>query len=63
MCGIAGALDRSGAPIPIALLRRLSDVIAHREPDGEDRYSDGAVELANLRLLDGLVALAAEDPA
>jgi asparagine synthase (glutamine-hydrolysing) len=50
MCGIAGALDRSGAPIPIALLRRMSDLIAHRGPDGEGQYADGPVGLANRRL-------------
>jgi asparagine synthase (glutamine-hydrolysing) len=50
MCGIAGALDRSGGPIPIALLRRMSDVIAHRGPDGEGHYADGPVGLANRRL-------------
>jgi asparagine synthase (glutamine-hydrolysing) len=50
MCGIAGALDRSSAPIPIALLRRMSDVIAHRGPDGEGQYADGPVGLANRRL-------------
>ena len=50
MCGIAGALDRSGAPIPLELLRRMSDVIAHRGPDGEGHYADGPVGLANRRL-------------
>jgi asparagine synthase (glutamine-hydrolysing) len=50
MCGIAGALDRSGAPVPIAMLRRMSDVIAHRGPDGEGQYADGPVGLANRRL-------------
>jgi asparagine synthase (glutamine-hydrolysing) len=50
MCGIAGALDRSGAPVPIALLRRMSDLIAHRGPDGEGQYADGPVGLANRRL-------------
>ena len=50
MCGIAGALDRSGAPIPVELLRRMSDVIAHRGPDGEGQYADGPVGLANRRL-------------
>ena len=42
--------DRSGAPVPIALLRRMSDVIAHRGPDGEGQYADGPVGLANRRL-------------
>jgi asparagine synthase (glutamine-hydrolysing) len=50
VCGIAGALDRSGAPIPLELLRRMSDVIAHRGPDGEGHYADGPVGLANRRL-------------
>jgi asparagine synthase (glutamine-hydrolysing) len=50
MCGVAGALDRTGAPVPIALLRRMSDVIAHRGPDGEGQYADGPVGLANRRL-------------
>jgi asparagine synthase (glutamine-hydrolysing) len=50
MCGIAGALDRTGAPVPIALLRRMGDVIAHRGPDGEGQYADGPVGLANRRL-------------
>lgn len=50
MCGIAGVLDRSGAPVPVELLRRMSDAIAHRGPDGEGQYVDGAVGLANRRL-------------
>jgi asparagine synthase (glutamine-hydrolysing) len=50
VCGIAGALDRSGAPIPLELLRRMSEVIAHRGPDGEGQYADGPVGLANRRL-------------
>jgi asparagine synthase (glutamine-hydrolysing) len=50
VCGIAGALDRSGAPIPLELLRRMSDVISHRGPDGEGQYADGPVGLANRRL-------------
>ena len=50
MCGIAGALDRSGAPVPVELLRRMSAVIAHRGPDGEGQYADGPVGLANRRL-------------
>ena len=35
MCGIAGVLDRSGAPVPLEVLRRMGDVIAHRGPDDE----------------------------
>jgi asparagine synthase (glutamine-hydrolysing) len=50
VCGIAGVLDRSGATVPPGLLRRMSDVIAHRGPDGEGQYADGPVGLANRRL-------------
>ena len=50
MCGIAGVLDRSGGPVPLELLRRMSDVVAHRGPDGEGQFADGPVGLANRRL-------------
>jgi asparagine synthase (glutamine-hydrolysing) len=50
VCGIAGVLDRSGAPVPLELLRRMSDVIAHRGPDDEGQFVDGPVGLANRRL-------------
>jgi asparagine synthase (glutamine-hydrolysing) len=50
MCGIAGVLERSGEPVPDELLRRMSDLIAHRGPDGEGQYSDPPVGLANRRL-------------
>jgi asparagine synthase (glutamine-hydrolysing) len=50
MCGIAGVLDRGGGPVSTELLRRMSDVIAHRGPDGEGQYADGPVGLANRRL-------------
>jgi len=50
VCGIAGALDRSGAPVPMELLRRMSDALVHRGPDGEGQYADGPVGLANRRL-------------
>jgi asparagine synthase (glutamine-hydrolysing) len=50
VCGIAGVLDRSGAPVPLELLRRMSDVIAHRGPDDEGQFADGPVGLANRRL-------------
>src|SRR6187397_3008823 len=50
MCGIAGVLDRSGGPVPAELLKAMSDVIAHRGPDGEGQFADGPVGLANRRL-------------
>jgi len=50
MCGIAGALDRSGAPVPLEVLRRMNAVIAHRGPDDDGHFVDGPVGLANRRL-------------
>jgi asparagine synthase (glutamine-hydrolysing) len=50
MCGIAGVLNRTGEPVSTELLRRMSDVIAHRGPDGEGQYADGRVGLSNRRL-------------
>src|SRR5688572_7632972 len=50
MCGIAGVLDRSGAPVPLETMRRTGDVIAHRGPDDEGQFVDGPVGLASRRL-------------
>ena len=50
MCGIAGVLDRSGASVPLPVLRRMSDIISHRGPDDEGQFVDGPVGLANRRL-------------
>src|SRR5918999_4359285 len=50
MCGIAGVLDRSGAPVPLEVLRRMNAVISHRGPDDEGHFVDGPVGLANRRL-------------
>jgi asparagine synthase (glutamine-hydrolysing) len=50
VCGIAGVLDRSGAPVPLEVLRRMGDVIAHRGPDDSGEFVDGPVGLANRRL-------------
>src|ERR1700749_4040200 len=50
MCGIAGALERSGNRVDRRVLQRMGDVIAHRGPDGEGQYVDGPVALVNRRL-------------
>ena len=50
MCGIAGVLSRRGRPVSGELLKRMSDVIAHRGPDGEGQFAEGPVGLANRRL-------------
>lgn len=50
MCGIAGILNLNGEPVSPVLLRRMTDAIAHRGPDGEGSFTDGAVGLGHRRL-------------
>jgi asparagine synthase (glutamine-hydrolysing) len=50
MCGIAGVLNFNGEPVSAPGLRRMTDTIAHRGPDGEGHYVDGAVGLGHRRL-------------
>jgi asparagine synthase (glutamine-hydrolysing) len=50
MCGIAGILRQDGAPIDGALLRRMTDVLAHRGPDGEGFHVAGPIGLGHRRL-------------
>jgi len=50
MCGIAGVLNLDGSPASPVLLRRMTDAIAHRGPDGEGYYVDGPLALGHRRL-------------
>ena len=50
MCGLAGVLDRSGEPASPVILKRMTDAIAHRGPDGEGHYIDGPLGLGHRRL-------------
>lgn len=50
MCGIAGTLSFDGAPASTRVLRRMSDTLIHRGPDGEGQYIDGPMGLAHRRL-------------
>ena len=50
MCGIAGLLHTDGAPASAVLLKRMTDAILHRGPDGEGLYVDGSVALGHRRL-------------
>ncbi len=53
MCGICGFLNRDPARparADQALLERMTDVIAHRGPDGSGAYIDGPVALGHRRL-------------
>lgn len=50
MCGIAGVCNLNGEAVSAGLLKRMTDVIAHRGPDGEGHYTDGPVGLGHRRL-------------
>lgn len=50
MCGIAGIFNTNGEPISIVFLRKMTDTIAHRGPDGEGFFTDSFIGLAHRRL-------------
>lgn len=50
MCGIAGFFALDGQPASPVVLGRMTAAVAHRGPDGEGVYTDGAVGLGHRRL-------------
>lgn len=50
MCGIAGVLNFNGEPASPVLLKRMTDAIVHRGPDGEGHYIEGPLGLGHRRL-------------
>jgi asparagine synthase (glutamine-hydrolysing) len=50
MCGIAGIFNIDGKTPDSAVLKRMTDVIAHRGPDGEGHYVDAGIALGHRRL-------------
>jgi len=50
MCGICGIFNLNGEPVVPANLRRMTDSIAHRGPDGEGFYIDSFIGLGHRRL-------------
>ncbi len=50
MCGITGIFNTNGQPASPAVLRKMTDAIAHRGPDGEGFYTDSFVGLGHRRL-------------
>jgi asparagine synthase (glutamine-hydrolysing) len=50
MCGIAGMYELEGGPVSPVVLREMTDAVAHRGPDGEGFYTDGALGLGHRRL-------------
>lgn len=50
MCGIAGLVNLDGTPASPVVLRRMTDAIAHRGPDGEGQWIEENVGLGHRRL-------------
>jgi len=50
MCGIAGLINLDGASVSPVILKKMTDAIAHRGPDGEGQWIEGNVGLGHRRL-------------
>ncbi|RMD57675.1 asparagine synthase (glutamine-hydrolyzing), partial [Candidatus Parcubacteria bacterium] len=50
MCGIAGLLHLDGQPVSPVVLKKMTDAIAHRGPDGEGHWIEGNIGLGHRRL-------------
>jgi asparagine synthase (glutamine-hydrolysing) len=50
MCGITGIFNLDGAPVSPVILRKMTDAVAHRGPDGEGYFTNGNVGLGHRRL-------------
>lgn len=50
MCGIAGYLNLSGKPASEIIVKKMTDSIAHRGPDGEGQWIEGPLALGHRRL-------------
>ena len=50
MCGVAGIFHRDGEPASPTILRRMTDALAHRGPDGEGYFVEGPIGLGHRRL-------------
>ena len=50
MCGIGGIFNLDGRPVSPVILRKMTDAIAHRGPDGEGFYTDQFIGLGHRRL-------------
>lgn len=50
MCGITGIFNLTGEPVSPVILRKMTDAIAHRGPDGEGFYIDCFLGLGHRRL-------------
>ena len=50
MCGIAGQLNLDNSPVSPVVLKKMTDIIAHRGPDGEGHWVEENIGLGHRRL-------------
>lgn len=50
MCGITGIFNVNGAPVSINTLKKMTDVVSHRGPDGEGFWLDSFIGFGHRRL-------------
>ena len=50
MCGIAGLIHLNGEPVSPVILKKMTDAISHRGPDGEGQWIEGNVGIGHRRL-------------
>ena len=50
MCGIAGLINLDGSPVSSANLKKMTDIISHRGPDGEGSWIENNVGIGHRRL-------------
>jgi asparagine synthase (glutamine-hydrolysing) len=50
MCGVAGLIHLNGEPVSTVILKKMTDAIAHRGPDGEGQWIEGNVGIGHRRL-------------
>jgi asparagine synthase (glutamine-hydrolysing) len=62
MCGIAGLIHLNGDPISPVILKKMTDAISHRGPDGEGHWIEGNVGIGHRRLAIIDLSLAGHQP-
>ena len=50
MCGIVGQLNFDNSPVSSVTLQKMTDIIAHRGPDGEGHWIEGNIGFGHRRL-------------
>ena len=50
MCGITGLINLNGEPVSPVILKKMTDAIAHRGPDGEGQWLEDNVGIGHRRL-------------